>query len=265
LLTNEPLFVRFIPRCRSVARELASADLSKISAGYTDMSAATAAGKTPAAKSRATKTVARKTVAKKTGAKKAAATKAVVKKAVAKKVAVKKAGCVETPVEAPVPTSRRVRLIPQVELDGSADWTEFQKHEFLRYLEVTANVSASARLIGKKAAAADRLRKKDSKFADAWNEAASAALDKLEAVSLHRATNGVTRGKYYEGQKIGKEKYFSDQLAMFLLKARRPEVYGKVESDPQNHPDDKLSVPELITKKIAELRLKQQKKIDDAA
>lgn len=204
------------------------------------MSAAKAAGKTPAAKSRATKKV-----AKKTGVKKTAVTPA--------------------QLETPVAATRRVRLIPQVELDGSADWTEFQKNEFLRYLEVTANVSASARLIGKKAAAANRLRKKDSKFSDAWNDAAGAALDKLEAVSLHRATNGVTRGKYYEGQKIGKEKYFSDQLAMFLLKARRPEIYGRVDADSQSHADDKLSVPELITRKLAELRLKQQKKIDDAA
>jgi hypothetical protein len=233
------------------------------------MSAAKAAAKTavrkPAKKRSARKSAAKKVAAKKVVAKKVLAKTAAVKTGAVKTGAVKTAGGVDTAMEVPVLTRRRVRLIPQVELDGSADWTEFQKHEFLRYLEVTANVSASARLIGKKAAAADRLRKKDSKFADAWNEAASAALDKLEAVSLHRATNGVTRGKYYEGQKIGKEKYFSDQLAMFLLKARRPEVYGKVEADPQNHPDDKLSVPELITKKIAELRLKQQKKTDDAA
>lgn len=147
--------------------------------------------------------------------------------------------------------SRRVRMIPQVELDGSADWTEFQKHEFLRYLEVTANVSASARLIGKKAAAAERLRKKDQRFADAWQEVFDTAIDTLEAATLHRATRGVKRGRYYEGKRVAYEKYFSDQLAMFMLRAHRADVYGKADHDDPVDPNLKLQVRELLDKRLA--------------
>jgi hypothetical protein len=79
---------------------------------------------------------------------------------------------------------------------------------FLETLARSCNVSAAARAVGIRRATAYARRKVDRAFALAWDDVIEGSLDDLEGECFRRALEG------------------SDRLAIFLLRARRPEVYG---------------------------------------
>jgi hypothetical protein len=200
--------------------------------------------------------------ARKAALKKAAAKKTADKKTTEKKTAEKK------PVsqKAPRPVSdislenlafgRQQKVAAtqtQRDLDGSAVWTSEQKDNFLRYLEKTCNAAEAARLVGKKAVAAAALRQTDAQFAADWTETENALLDLLEAKVIKRAMKGVKRGRYYRGEKIGADRFFSDQLALFLLKARRPAIYGPQLAD-EVPEESAADIARMLEEKIAALR-----------
>jgi hypothetical protein len=81
------------------------------------------------------------------------------------------------------------------------------KPAFLRTLAKHGNITAAADAAGISRRAAYDLREKDPEFKTQWDEAIERALDKLEEEAFKRATST------------------SDVLLIFLLKARRPEVY----------------------------------------
>src|SRR3546814_7353658 len=61
------------------------------------------------------------------------------------------------------------------------------------------------------------------------------ALDDLEAVLLERAAHGVEKPVFYGGKPCGKVRQYSDTLAMFILRAKRPNTYGRAATgDPQS-------------------------------
>jgi hypothetical protein len=69
-------------------------------------------------------------------------------------------------------------------------------------------------------------RDRDEAFADSWDTATDAAADVLETEARRRAIEGVETDVFFEGEKVGKKTYYSDRLLEFLLKGRRPEVFG---------------------------------------
>ena len=71
-------------------------------------------------------------------------------------------------------------------------------------------------------------RDKNRRFRDC--EAMAFALDQLEEALLSRAREGVAKPVHFQGKEVGAVRTYSDQLAMFLLKARRPEVFGDADT-----------------------------------
>ena len=100
------------------------------------------------------------------------------------------------------------------------------RFSFLQTLRETGNVSAAARHVGKSRAAVYRARKQDDAFAADWDDALEEAADWLELEALRRAVDGTEEGRYFQGEMIGTITRYSDSLLMFLLKARRPQLYG---------------------------------------
>ncbi|MFN3232926.1 MAG: terminase [Alphaproteobacteria bacterium] len=109
---------------------------------------------------------------------------------------------------------------------GSRRFTKAKRELFLGVLQETCNVSRAAIAAGVSRSAAYACRHRDESFARAWDEAIDAALDGLEEELLRRAREGVEKPVHYQGKLIASTRNYSDQLAMFLLKARRPEVFG---------------------------------------
>jgi hypothetical protein len=200
---------------------------------------------------------ARKRALKKAAVKKAAAKKITTKKPPAKKqVRKKKRQPVSEASQENLAYGRQLKRAAtqtQRDLDGSGVWTEEQKDNFLRFLEKTCNATEAARLVGKKAVAAAALRQKDPRFAADWTETENAMLDMLEAKVIQRAIKGVKRGRYYKGEKIGADRFFSDQLALFLLRARRPAIYGPQTAD--DAPEESAAdIARMLEEKIEALR-----------
>lgn len=89
----------------------------------------------------------------------------------------------------------------------------------------TVNVTLACRRAGIPRRTAYDWREADEGFARKWDEAVDEGIDLLEVELRKRAFEGVERPVYYKGEQVGTWRFYSDALAMFLLKAHRPERY----------------------------------------
>jgi hypothetical protein len=96
---------------------------------------------------------------------------------------------------------------------------------FFSALSVGKPPGASALAIGYTLSAVTELRKSDADFAKRWKEADDLAVERMEAEADRRAVEGNDKPIYYQGEKCGEVREYSDTLLIFRLKARRPEVY----------------------------------------
>lgn len=68
-------------------------------------------------------------------------------------------------------------------------------------------------------------RRADEDFAVAWADVEEATTERMEHEAYRRTVDGIERDVFYQGAVVGAEREYSDNLLMFLLKARRPERY----------------------------------------
>lgn len=95
------------------------------------------------------------------------------------------------------------KLTQEIRKANSREWFR----PFLVQLAETPNVSQACAIAGVSRQAAYVARENDEAFAAAWDACVNKAVDRLEQVAFQRAEDG------------------SDTLAIFLLKAHRPEKY----------------------------------------
>jgi hypothetical protein len=100
-----------------------------------------------------------------------------------------------------------------------------RKTVFLAALVDTVNVTLTYRRADIPRRTAYDWREADEGFARKWDDAVDEGIDLLEAELHKRAFEGVERPVYYKGEQVGTWRFYSDALAMFLLKAHRPERY----------------------------------------
>ncbi|MEM9879257.1 MAG: terminase [Pseudomonadota bacterium] len=108
--------------------------------------------------------------------------------------------------------------------------TPAKRATFLAQLAVTANVTASCAAANVPRSSVYALKRRDAHFAKAWEDALQVAIDALEAEVIRRAIEGADKPQFYSGKQIGTVTTYSDTLAMFLLKTRRPELYGDIKA-----------------------------------
>lgn len=96
---------------------------------------------------------------------------------------------------------------------------------FLRELARSGNVSKSATKAKIERTTAYLLRKSDAGFAAAWEEACEIATELMEEEARRRACDGTLKPVFHQGIECGRVREYSDGLLIFLLKARRPNVY----------------------------------------
>lgn len=68
-------------------------------------------------------------------------------------------------------------------------------------------------------------QKEDKDFARCWQEADDEAVELMEAEADRRAMKGTLEPVFYQGEKCGSVRKFSDGLLMFRLKGKRPHIY----------------------------------------
>jgi hypothetical protein len=105
---------------------------------------------------------------------------------------------------------------------------------FIDVLRTTANISRAAREAGLSSSTVYRRRATNISFATLWDAALAEALDAVEEDVIDRVRNGVLKPVFYGGKEIGAVRQYSDQLAMFVLKSKRPEIYNRASTAPQD-------------------------------
>lgn len=104
-------------------------------------------------------------------------------------------------------------------------WTPEKRGKFLDSLRKTPNVTVAARAAQAPRSSCYLLRENDSEFAKAWDEAIDEGIEMLEAEVHRRAFEGNDKPITHQGIITDTFKEYSDTLAIFLLKAHRPEKY----------------------------------------
>lgn len=120
--------------------------------------------------------------------------------------------------------------------------TPEQRDRFLQHLEETGHVAHSAEKAGLSRRSLYRVRLRNKTFAAQWKAAEEMGLDALQDEIMRRAKDGTTRSVYYQGLPVGSVTEYSNDLAMFILKSKRPETYGDRHAfqhlDGQGNPTD---------------------------
>jgi hypothetical protein len=130
-------------------------------------------------------------------------------------------------------------------------WSKAQANCFFSLLRQTGNVSASARAAKVSRNSAYEKRLVDENFRKSWASALETSLDDLEESLRKRAVDGIDKPIFYGGEKIGDIKSYNDNLGMFLLKARRREVFGDATSEEDKHANvDGETVREKLLNKL---------------
>lgn len=135
----------------------------------------------------------------------------------------------DEPQETRVTRSGRVLPKPRVKpLEVRRKIAKKKQKLFLKHLAETGAVRASAQAAGyADSQMVNQYRKQDPEFAAAWEAAEEAAIDKWEAEAARRAFEGTEKGIYFRGERVDTETQYSDGLAQFMLKAKRPGIYGE--------------------------------------
>ncbi len=102
---------------------------------------------------------------------------------------------------------------------------EVWKARFLLALSEGLPILAAAKLAGVSSNAPAAERRRDPEFAAAWLQAAAIGTERLEEEAARRAYHGTLEPVYHKGQICGYTRKYSDVLLIFLLKARKPEMY----------------------------------------
>lgn len=96
---------------------------------------------------------------------------------------------------------------------------------FLSALTEGRPISEAARIAKITSDRAYAHRRTNHDFRAAWKLAVDLGTGLLEQEAYRRAYHGVEEPVYYQGTECGRVRRYSDGMMMFLLKARKPEVY----------------------------------------
>lgn len=77
-------------------------------------------------------------------------------------------------------------------------------------------------------------------FRVAWDMAMDQAVRRIDDEAFSRCIHGVAVPHFYQGERIGEHRRYDERLAMFILRYRRPERYGRHldRCAPGGHPED---------------------------
>ena len=98
-----------------------------------------------------------------------------------------------------------------------------------RWLDAYAEcrgVPQASKAVGVDRGTPHKARKVDQVFAAAWDAIDHQITGELEKAAICRAIDGWLEPVFYQGEQCGEVRKYSNALAIFLLKCRRPSVYN---------------------------------------
>lgn len=106
--------------------------------------------------------------------------------------------------------------------------TPEKEGKFLDALRSFPNVSSACRKARIARRTVYQWREADAVFAVAWDDALAEGVDALESEALRRAQKGTLEPVFYQGEKVGSVRRYSDTLIIFLLKAHNPSRFTEM-------------------------------------
>jgi hypothetical protein len=116
------------------------------------------------------------------------------------------------------PAKRAARRTPKRK---KADW----RPKFLKAFAETGTVIEAAKKAGVGRRTVYDERQRNETFALKWAEIEEWTTEEMEQEARRRAVLGVEEPVFYKGELVSHVSKYSDTLLIFLLKARKPEVY----------------------------------------
>lgn len=108
---------------------------------------------------------------------------------------------------------------------GNMKLTPEKLTAFCAALAETGIVAKACKAVDISRVTAYEWRDEIPEFAAAWDKALQVGISALEDEAHRRAFDGTDEGVYHQGVLMDTQKKYSDTLAIFLLKAHRPEKY----------------------------------------
>lgn len=125
------------------------------------------------------------------------------------------------------------------------------KADFLATLRQTGNVTAAAQKIGCQRKILYNERQKNATFRAQWKEAMEDLLDQLESKLWQKALGQENQLDDASPDKTHKTSAVDERLAMFLLKAHRPEIFGDAKARQKADQQERTQSPrEELMKKL---------------
>ena len=137
-------------------------------------------------------------------------------------------------------------------------WTPERQRDFIAAIACNGSVQAACRALNMSARGAYELRQhpEAGEFRAAWDMAATEGLTIMEDVAWDRAINGTDQAIMYKGERVGVRIHYDSRLLMFMLRKRRPEVYG---------PDARIRRPQPGDRIYEEMRAEWKAEYDGEA
>ncbi len=127
-------------------------------------------------------------------------------------------------------------------------WFHPGLEKFLERFSLHGNFSRAAFEAGIGISTAYRYAKKNPEFRRQFLEAEEIAGIALRDEALRRAVEGVPRAVFYKGEKCGEIRQYSNQMLIFLLRARYPEF--RAQQDANSAAFKIASLPNVTVKVI---------------
>lgn len=149
-----------------------------------------------------------------------------------------------------MPRTRRTPKKARAKPKEKPDWAP----RFFEVLRAERMVTAACKAAEVGRSTVYDRRRNDEAFRETWDAIEQEITDALEREAFRRSTLGVERVIYHKGEEVGREREFSDTLLIFLLKARKPEVYREnvkvVHSGPSGGPIQTKSEVDIASPKV---------------
>ena len=99
------------------------------------------------------------------------------------------------------------------------------KEDFLQLIALGHTKSAAAKQLKFPIAAFTEARVTDADFDNALERANAEQADLIEQVALDRTLNGVEKPVWFQGEQVGEDTVYDNNLLITMLKAAKPEKY----------------------------------------
>lgn len=163
------------------------------------------------------------------------------------------------------PKPQKVFRIPEDrKLEKVGTFNKKKKKKFIEVLSETANFLAACRAVDISKSVAYRHVHQDEWFRQEVLAAREESINNLEEEVYRRAYFGTEKPVFHKGKEVGVITEYSNDLAMFILKAARPDIYaGKSQVEISGPDGSAIQISETKGKLLTLLNLTPEEIIEE--